>query len=95
MTQICIVVPEAPAVQSAGAVARRAPSLAGLRVGTLDNAKGNADHLLRFVVEGIRARHPLKAVLTERKATSGSGAPAPVLQKLANEADFVVSAMAD
>ncbi len=92
---ICLVVPEAPAVQSVGAAQQRAISLAAVRLGTLDNAKGNADHLLRLLVEGIRAQYPVKSVLVERKATSGNGAPAPVLQKLANEADFVVSAMAD
>lgn len=93
--QICLVVPEAPAIQSAGQATQRRFSLDALRLGTLDNAKSNADHLLQFLVDGLGASFKVKSVLVQRKATSGSGAPAPVLQKLSDEADIVLSAMAD
>ncbi len=98
--QICLVVPEAPTVQSAGQPAgaskpQRTLDLAGLRVGLLDNAKANADHLLRLIAEGVKASYPVKSSVMLRKSTSGVGAPAAILQQLTDEADVVVSAMAD
>ena len=93
--KVLLVVPEAPAVQAAAGAAQRKLSGAGLRIGVLDNSKGNADHLLRFIVEGVKAALPVASVVMTRKGSVSLPAPAGVLDQLTREADFVVSAMAD
>ena len=67
----------------------------GLRLGILDNSKGNADHLLRFIVAGVKALVPVASVVTLRKGSVSLPAPQDILDQLSAEADFVVSAMAD
>lgn len=67
----------------------------GIRLGVLDNSKGNADHLLRMIVEGVRREVPLASVSLARKPIVSLAAPAAVLDQLAREADIVISAMAD
>ncbi|MBI4207959.1 MAG: hypothetical protein HY527_23310 [Betaproteobacteria bacterium] len=93
--KVLLVVPEAPAAEVSAAVAERKIAGGGLRLGILDNSKGNADHLLRFIAEGIQATVPVKSVVALRKNSVSLPAPGEILDKLAAEADFVVSAMAD
>jgi hypothetical protein len=95
MTKVTLVVPEAPVPAPAAAAAGRKAGKNGLRLGVLDNSKGNADHLLRFIVEGVKAALPVASVVALRKDSVSLPAPAPILDRLAAEADFVVSAMAD
>jgi len=96
MTQkITLVVPEAPAPESAAPVAQRRVEKTGLRLGILDNSKGNADHLLKFLVEGLRAALPIASVVALRKDSVSLPAPGAILDQLAAEADCVVTAMAD
>ena len=80
-----------------GAVeAERTLGAGGIRLGVLDNSKGNADHLLRFIVEGVKKALPVASVVMMRKASvEPARRPSEVLDQLAQEADFVVSAMAD
>jgi len=92
---VTLVVPEAPVPETAATAARRKPGSGGLRMGVLDNSKGNADHLLNFIVEGVRAVLPLASVVMTRKGSVSLPAPGEILDQLAREADFVVSAMAD
>ena len=92
---IRLVVPEAPAVQSAAADRKRELKRDNLRIGVLDNSKANADHLLHFVLEGIKSRLPVKSVVALRKPFASVSALPAVLNQLAAEADFVISAMAD
>jgi len=93
--KVVLVVPEAPPVQAAIAGAQRKLAASGLRVGVLDNSKGNADHLLRFVVAGLRASLPVRSIVELRKDNVSLPAPGGVLDRLTREADVVVSAMAD
>ena len=67
----------------------------GIRLGTLENTKGNADHLLAFVVENLRKTLDIASAVALRKNNPSTPAPRPVLDKLAAECDFVVSAMGD
>ena len=94
-SKIVLVVPEAPGPAPAAAATRRKLAKGGLRLGILDNSKGNADHLLKFVVEGVQALVPVASVVSLRKASVSLPAPAEILDRLTAEADFVVSAMAD
>lgn len=93
--KVLLVVPEAPAGAAAAAVTARKIKKGELRLGILDNSKSNADHLLHFVAEAIRAAMPVKSVLSLRKANVSLPAPDDVLNRFAAETDFVVSAMAD
>ena len=93
--KVKLVVPEAPVPAMAAAKAQRKFAQGGLRLGILDNSKGNADHLLRFIAEGVKAAVPVASVVMTRKGSVSLPAPAEVLDRLTAEADFVVSAMAD
>jgi hypothetical protein len=93
--KVTLVVPEAPAVASGAVAAQRKIEKGGIRFGVLDNSKGNADHLLAMVVEGVRAALPVASVVSLRKDVVSLPAPKAILDRLTAEADFVVSAMAD
>ena len=93
--KIRLVVPEAPAVQAQASDAQRVLKRDHLRIGVLDNGKANADHLLEFILAGIKAQLPVKSVVALRKPFASVSALPAVLSQLTAEADFVVSAMAD
>lgn len=93
--KIRLVVPEAPPAQAAAAETHRTIDAKALRIGTLDNSKSNADHLLAMLVEGVKAQLPIASVVSLRKPSPSLPAEAEVLDRLAAEADLVVSAMAD
>jgi hypothetical protein len=94
--RIRLVVPEAPPPQAVTVTATRAVARgAGIRLGVLDNSKGNADHLLRFIVEGVKAALPVASVVSLRKDSVSLPAPADILDRLAAESDYVITAMAD
>ena len=92
---IRLVVPVAPGPASTAVGAQRKFSKNGLRLGVLDNSKGNADHLLRFIVDGVKALLPVASVVFLRKGSVSLPAPKDVLDRLTAESDFVFSAMAD
>ena len=95
MTQkITLLVPDAPVPAVAGGKKLRELSRSGIRFGTLDNSKSNADHLLGMIVDGIKAELPVASVVL-RKPSRAAGADAKLLDQLAEEADCVISAMAD
>ena len=95
MAKTLLVVPEAPAPAGAAVVDERRVDKGGIRLGVLDNSKGNADHLLKFIIDSVKAQVPVTSVVSMRKASVSLPAPAEILDKLAEEADVVVSAMAD
>ena len=93
--KVKLVVPEAPVAATAAAKTQRKFAQGGLRLGILDNSKGNADHLLKFIIDGIKAQVSVASVVTLRKDSVSLPAPNAILDKLAAEADVVVSAMGD
>ena len=56
---IRLVIPEEPAVDAAPAAEARAPARQQLRIGTLDNSKSNADHLLGVAEATLRGNWEL------------------------------------
>lgn len=84
-----------PAQSKEAPVAQRRIGGQGIRLGVLDNSKGNADHLLKMIVDGVRAQHSLASVVFARKPYVALPAPPETLDQLAREADVVISAMAD
>jgi hypothetical protein len=93
--KVVLVVPEAPAPAATVVVSERRIGTQGIRLGVLDNSKGNADHLLRFIVEAVRASVPVASVVSLRKGSVSLPAPGDILDTLTAQADVVVSAMAD
>jgi hypothetical protein len=92
---ITLVAPDAPMPAADELTAKSKISQRSIRFGLLDNSKGNADHLLNFVVAGVKRVIPLASVVALRKDNAAKAAPSRILDQLAAEADFVVSAMAD
>jgi uncharacterized protein YhfF len=95
MATIYIVAPDAPMEETANLDSGRKLAAGGLRLGVLDNSKGNADHLLKLIVEGVKRELEVASVVYKRKPASSAPATALILDELANEADLVISAMAD
>jgi hypothetical protein len=95
MGKIFLVAPDAPVEQVAELKSSRTLGNAGIRLGVLDNSKGNADHLLNMIIEGVKRDFQVDSVVMTRKPFSSKPAPDAVLDQLAKEADLVVSAMAD
>lgn len=95
MGKIFLVVPDAPIEDVAQLKSNRILGSAGIRLGVLDNTKGNADHLLNFIIEGIKKEFKVDSVVMTRKSASSRPATDAILNQLAREADLVVSAMAD
>ena len=69
-------------------------SLAGKRLGFLDNTKANFELLLRRMEAHLRAEVALAEVVYERKANSSTPAPPEVLARL-RDLDLVLTGSAD
>ena len=95
MAKIFIVAPDAPMEQTVELKPERTLGSGGIRLGVLDNSKGNADYLLDLIVEGVKKEFKVDSVVIKRKPSSSRPATDQVLDDLAREADLVVSAMAD
>jgi hypothetical protein len=92
--KILLVVPEAPAPAGTALVDERRIDKRGIRVGVLDNSKGNADHLLRFIVEGVKSSVRVTSIVTLRKASVSLPAPGDISSALSAKLTSS-SAMAD
>jgi len=92
---ITLLVPEAPVPVSAALTEGRALGKAGIRFGTLDNGKGNADYLLAMITDAVKAALPVASAVALRKSRPSEAAPKEILDQLAREADCVIGAMAD
>ncbi len=93
--KVVLAVPEAPPPPLTTLPPLRPLHAHALRLGVLDNSKGNADHLLAMIVEGVQSALPVASVVSVRKLGAGMPAPDDLLDRLTCEADCVVSAMAD
>jgi len=95
MAKIFIVAPDAPMEETAQLKSTRTFGAGGIRLGVLDNSKANADHLLNLIIEGVKKEFKVDSVVVRRKPASSRPATAEMLDELAQEADLVISAMAD
>ena len=75
--------------------APRLPSLAGIRLGILDNTKWNASKLLREVVASLQADTTPAGVTHHAKSSFSRPAPADLLDRIAAENDAVITAIGD
>ena len=74
-------------------LARRRPSLAGLRIGILDNSKPNADVLLGRVAERLAGRAAGASIRRWQKP--GASNPALMIDEIAGAADVVLTGSGD
>jgi hypothetical protein len=95
MGKIFLVVPDAPIEDVAQLKSSRTLGSSGIRLGILDNSKANADHLLSLIIEGVKKEFKVDSVVMKRKPASSRPATDQILDELAQEADLVISAMAD
>jgi uncharacterized protein YhfF len=94
-SMVRLVIPEAPPPAAVASGKQRDLKVDGIRLGVLDNSKGNADHLLNFIIEGVKAQIKVASVVALRKPSPSVPAEKAVLDELAQDADCVISAMAD
>ena len=81
--------PRAVAVQ----LAPRLPTLAGTRIGILDNGKANAGTLMLAVARTLQARHGAGEIVKRQKPVAGPPSP-QVLEALA-QCDLTLVGSAD
>src|SRR5438128_2307613 len=75
--------------------AERPASLAGKRIGFLDNSKPNSDKVLHFLEEMLRERYSITDAVHRRKPTASRVVPAEILEEMVAECDLVVPAVGD
>ena len=73
--------------------APRLESLAGKRAGFLDNRKDNADVILKRVAERLERDYGTRTTLYRTKIVYSRRAEAAMLDELAADCDFVVTAI--
>jgi hypothetical protein len=75
--------------------ASRAATLAGLRLGILDNTKWNANKLLRKIADRLEKQHRFAAMNYYRKESFSKSADPALLAQIAAENDIVLTAIGD
>jgi hypothetical protein len=77
------------------AYVRRPQSLAGLRIGLVDNTKHNSDQLLLRIATLLERDHGAKAHVMRRKHSSGSAPHAEIIEEFKANCDVVVAGVGD
>ncbi len=75
--------------------APRLPTLAGARVGLIDDSKRNADVLLEELAEVLRTRYEIAEVRWHRKPSASKPADPAAIRELAASCDSVIVAVGD
>jgi hypothetical protein len=76
-------------------LAPRPPSLAGLRLGLVDNTKFNSDTLLTKLAARLAGRHGVRVTVTRRKRSPSHEVDENDIKTLRSQADLVVSGIGD
>jgi hypothetical protein len=87
--------PTTPPAARALTLAARPASLAGLRLGLVDNTKFNSDTLLRKLAERLEQRHGARVTVTRRKRSPSHEIDEEAVGALRRQADLVVSGIGD
>ena len=75
--------------------APRPKSLAGLRIGLVDNTKHNSDQLLLRIAALLEARHGARAHLIRRKKSAGAAPHAEIIEEYKANCDIIVAGVGD
>jgi len=87
-----------PTIEAKGrhiAYAPRPKSLAGLRVGLVDNSKHNSDQLLVRIAGLLERDYGAKAHVMRRKISAGVPASPEIIEEFKNACDVVVAGVGD
>lgn len=90
-----LVNPTTEATAAAFDGAPRLPSLAGSRLGIIDDSKKNADVLLEELAEVLRTRYEIGEVRWLRKPSASRPADPKALKDLVEHCDAVIIAVGD
>ena len=77
------------------AYAPRPKSIAGLRVGLVDNSKHNSDQLLLRIAGLLESDYGAKAHVMRRKVSAGVPASPEIIAEFKNACDVVVAGVGD
>ena len=75
--------------------APRPKSLAGIRVGLVDNSKHNSDQLLMRIAGLLESEHGVKTHLMRRKKSAGIPPSAEIVAEFKEHCDVVVAGVGD
>lgn len=75
--------------------APRLVSVNGLRIGLFSNGKVNADRLLRYTAEVFERQADCRIVIDSGKRNASRIAEPQVLERIANDVDFLITAVGD
>ena len=75
--------------------APRLPTLAGVRIGIIDDSKRNADVLLEELAQVLRDRYEISDVRWHRKPSASRPADPSAIRDLAEHCDAVIVAVGD
>lgn len=95
---VAIIDPTARQQVGASATAAEAPrpkSLAGLRIGLLENTKRNADRILAALGNELAARHDVESLVHLTKPVFAMPLPVDLVEELVRECDAVVVGVGD
>ena len=87
-----------PTIEAKGrhiAYVPRPKSLAGLRVGLVDNSKHNSDQLLLRIAALLERDHGAKAHVMRRKRSAGAAPHAEIVEEFKANCDVVVAGIGD
>ncbi len=73
----------------------RPKSLAGLRIGLVDNTKHNSDQLLTRIAARLERDHGAKAHIIRRKLSAGAAPHAEIIEELKAKCDVIVAGVGD
>jgi hypothetical protein len=77
------------------AYAARPKSLAGLRIGLVDNTKHNSDQLLLRIAGILERDHGAKAHLIRRKKSAGAAPHAQIVEEYKAGCDVIIAGVGD
>jgi hypothetical protein len=75
--------------------APRPKSLAGLRIGLVDNTKHNSDQLLLRIGGLLEKKHGAKAHIIRRKKSAGAAPHAEIVEEFKESCDVIVAGVGD
>ena len=77
-------------------VSRRGPeSLAGLRIGLVDNTKHNSDQLLLRIADILEEKHGAKTHIIRKKKSAGAAPHAEIVEEFKAHCDVIVAGVGD
>ena len=73
----------------------RPKSLAGLRIGLVDNTKHNSDQLLLRIAKLLESKHGAKTHIIRKKKSAGAAPHAEIVDEYKANCDIIVAGVGD